>query len=175
MILQNNGPLVESRVVLHWSFKPMTTGAEPGRSSIGVLMEKRCSQCNEVKHSSLFNKNRTRKDGLQTFCRECSIILNRQRYLSNRDHHCRVMRENRSKYRQNIRSWFREYKKTISCIRCGENHPSTLDFHHNDPNVKELNIAKMVAQYSKEKILSEIEKCSVLCANCHRKLHYKDI
>lgn len=70
--------------------------------------------------------------------------------------------------------WFREYKKTLSCILCGENHHATLDFHHRDPKIKEGRITELiVSNRSMENILAEIEKCDVLCANCYRKLHYK--
>lgn len=37
-----------------------------------------------------------------------------------------------------------------------------------------MTIANMVGfAYSKERILREIEKCVVICSNCHRKLHWK--
>ena len=72
-----------------------------------------------------------------------------------------------------IKKWFREYKVKLNCTICSENHPATIDFHHDKSN-KEIGISKMIAEgYSIQKILSEIKKCKVLCANCHRKIHYK--
>lgn len=75
--------------------------------------------------------------------------------------------------RINLRKWFDEYKSALKCIRCSESHPATLHFHHVDPTQKEGNIAKVVNHnWSKKKILSEVAKCIVLCANCHAKEHY---
>lgn len=74
------------------------------------------------------------------------------------------------KYRQEIKEFVNSFK--IMCMRCGENHPACLVFHHKDPTQKLFDIAAGIAAgYGKEKLRSEITKCSVLCANCHRKLH----
>lgn len=69
--------------------------------------------------------------------------------------------------------WFKEYKSSLACVRCGENHPACLDFHHVSGE-KTSEISKMVAYgRGKQVILDEIAKCEVLCSNCHRKEHYK--
>lgn len=73
-----------------------------------------------------------------------------------------------------IRKWFSDYKKNLKCSMCKENHPATLDFHHKNGKEKEMSITKLVYEgYSIEKILKEIEKCIVVCSNCHRKIHYR--
>jgi hypothetical protein len=73
-----------------------------------------------------------------------------------------------------IRNWFQKYKSSLKCSKCMESHPSTIDFHHNSRN-KENNISKMVADgYSIERIKKEFGKCDVLCANCHRKVHFEN-
>ena len=72
-----------------------------------------------------------------------------------------------------IRKWFWEYKSGLGCCRCGENHAATIDFHHNSGD-KEKTISKMVADgYSIERICEELEKCEIVCANCHRKIHFE--
>ena len=72
-----------------------------------------------------------------------------------------------------ITKWFKEYKLSLKCEICGESHPACLDFHHRDPEEKDIEIARAVNRgRSIEKIKQEIDKCQVLCANCHRKLHY---
>ena len=76
--------------------------------------------------------------------------------------------------RHKMRIWFAEIKSNLSCATCGETHPATLDFHHVNPNEKDGAISAMVLASSKKKLLAEIEKCIVLCANCHRKLHYEE-
>ncbi len=72
--------------------------------------------------------------------------------------------------------WFKEFKSTLKCERCGENHPACIDFHHNDPTQKENAIYWGVhhARWGKKKIMAEVAKCTVLCANCHRKHHWEE-
>jgi hypothetical protein len=56
---------------------------------------------------------------------------------------------------------------------CPENHPACLDFHHKNPKQKDFEIACAIRQgWTKPRILEEIEKCIVVCSNCHRKLHW---
>lgn len=58
------------------------------------------------------------------------------------------------------------------CSQCSEKDLACLDFHHRDPSEKEGNIAEF-RRYAVAKLLAEIAKCDVLCANCHRK-HHRD-
>ena len=54
------------------------------------------------------------------------------------------------------------------CACCGYNtYACALDFDHLDPTTKIRDIAKMHTT-SIEKLNKEMEKCQVLCANCHR-------
>ena len=58
--------------------------------------------------------------------------------------------------------------KTV-CIMCGFDNPLALEFHHRNPKEKEVNIGAITRiGWGKERILKEISKCEVLCANCHR-------
>lgn len=76
--------------------------------------------------------------------------------------------------RQALKEWFADYKSTLSCERCGFSHPAALDFHHSDPTKKDGDVAYLAhAGGSKQKLLDEISKCIVLCANCHR-IHHSD-
>ncbi|MGQ3412767.1 homing endonuclease associated repeat-containing protein [Natrinema sp. LN54] len=76
--------------------------------------------------------------------------------------------------RESHRAWANELQRARGgCTRCDETDPACLDFHHLDAAEKEMAVGKLIAfGYSKERIKSEIEKCIVLCANCHRKEHY---
>ena len=71
-----------------------------------------------------------------------------------------------------LRDWLNAYRKRLSCVHCGESHPACLDFHHTDPRQKDFSLGNVKAMgWGQEKLLSEIKKCVVVCANCHRKLH----
>ena len=69
---------------------------------------------------------------------------------------------------------YQQIKSELRCSQCGESHPATLHFHHRNPKEKEFNIADFVKRGgSVEALYKEMEKCVVLCANCHAKLHYE--
>jgi len=52
---------------------------------------------------------------------------------------------------------------------CGGDFPScVMDFDHRDPTAKKYNVSQMLYRFSWKKIQDEIEKCDLVCANCHR-------
>ena len=61
------------------------------------------------------------------------------------------------------------------CLRCGEDNPLVLDFHHKDPSIKEGTITSMLNRRSMEQAKKEAQKCVLLCSNCHRKEHYEHL
>lgn len=63
-------------------------------------------------------------------------------------------------------------KENSKCKYCEENHPACLDFHHRNPTDKDRAISQAMRAFSLERLISEVEKCDIVCANCHRKLHY---
>lgn len=70
---------------------------------------------------------------------------------------------------------FMEWKATLSCTVCGENHPATLDFHHHTPHPDNIKINMLLKNKRCAFARKEIEaKCIVLCANCHRKHHHEE-
>jgi hypothetical protein len=75
--------------------------------------------------------------------------------------------------KREIKVWLNQYKATLKCSRCPENHPACLEFHHKRPSEKDINLSWAVSWgWSVERIQREIDKCVVLCANCHRKQHW---
>ncbi len=77
------------------------------------------------------------------------------------------------KRRHNLARWIEDYKKTQKCNRCPEDDFRVLVFHHVNDD-KEFNVADGARGFSLEKILREINKCEVLCYNCHAKHHYDE-
>lgn len=61
--------------------------------------------------------------------------------------------------------------KGEKCTNCGYNKcKDALEFHHVDSTEKDFNISSNITR-SWDKIKHELDKCSLLCANCHRELH----
>ncbi len=64
-----------------------------------------------------------------------------------------------------------EYKGG-KCICCGyDKYVGALEFHHTDPNGKDFSISAKGACRSWEKIKEEIDKCVLVCSNCHKEIH----
>lgn len=62
------------------------------------------------------------------------------------------------------------YLTDKSCQLCGESDPRVLDFDHLNPAQKSFGIARAIANcLNWQMILAEIDKCRILCSNCHRK------
>jgi len=58
------------------------------------------------------------------------------------------------------------------CIRCGHTgNAATFEFHHRDPSKKDFGISTGNTN-SWEKVKKEVDKCDLLCSNCHREIHY---
>lgn len=101
--------------------------------------------------------------------REDQLAAQRRHYQNNREFY---LQRNKIRKRDN-RQKVRDYKTSRGCSICGESHFACLSFHHIDPNDKKLEVNGLISRgYSWKVILREIEKCIILCENCHRKEHY---
>lgn len=66
----------------------------------------------------------------------------------------------------------REYKQARGCSRCPEKDYRCLDFHHRNPEEKSFAISKGLSdKLALHTLMKEIEKCDLLCRNCHIKLN----
>jgi hypothetical protein len=64
------------------------------------------------------------------------------------------------------------------CGICGESfHPAAMEFHHLDPEQKDFELGSFTSKHTPDtlenqnKVKAEIEKCLLVCSNCHRVLH----
>lgn len=102
--------------------------------------------------------------------REANRIYQQQYYQNNKQYYADKAKNRKLRNRL----LFAEFKKSLKCEQCGEDHIATLDFHHNDPSSKDILVSKAIATgRSLKSVFDEVEKCTVLCSNCHRKLHYE--
>lgn len=63
------------------------------------------------------------------------------------------------------------YFEEQPCVDCGEDDVRVLDLDHRDPTAKARNVSAMVSgAWNWETVLTEIGKCDVRCANCHRRV-----
>lgn len=66
--------------------------------------------------------------------------------------------------------FIQDLKTECGCFFCKESDPVALDYHHVYPHSKQFSLGAIRGQSAPE-IHREIDKCIVLCSNCHRKLH----
>ncbi len=72
-----------------------------------------------------------------------------------------------------IYEYIQGIKSQLCCVDCGEQRPAVLQSHHLNSEDKEFNIGDAIRNgISPDRIKKEIEKCIVLCANCHIMRHY---
>lgn len=77
-----------------------------------------------------------------------------------------------SRRRKKLKQMSVEYKGG-ACEHCGitSEYPDLFDFHHKDPGQKDFALSQRGLTRSWEKIKIELDKCILLCANCHRLEH----
>ena len=128
-----------------------------------------CSKCKENKELDQFSKNNSKKDGLSSWCKNCTRINGKAHYRKDPKKYLDNHRKNRK-----IRfKWFEDIKNNCKCEKCEEKRNWLLDFHHIDPTQKTLHISTAVRKSKSEEIVrKELEKCISLCSNCHRDFHY---
>ena len=110
-----------------------------------------------------------RKDRNTLEGREHNREYQKRWYAKNKKTQCSRVKEREKRISKKIA----EYKLSLKCEKCGEGHPSCLDFHHKNPLDKDCSIGNVVNRgWGWKRIEEEMEKCEVLCANCHRKEHW---
>ena len=119
-------------------------------------MDRTCRECGCTHPLNTFPKAGTIK-GVEYYRHLCSKCYSKQKL-------------NKAKDRMET---FREYKKTLKCNRCGYDDYRALQFHHTDDN-KEGTPSVIARFKSWENVMKELNKCEVLCANCHQIHHYKE-
>lgn len=130
---------------------------------------KNCVDCKLDKDESEYHKKKGSKDGLQYRCKSCNKIKARAGYVKGNT-------AGRAKsYLQKVKDAVNKIKSDVGCCLCKEIDYCCLDFHHVERNEKEHNITRLVSAKSVWKLIEEINKCIVVCSNCHRKIHYHNL
>lgn len=130
-------------------------------------MERRCSRCKLLKDENDFAgpfKSKPRKD---VYCRSCRAAYQREHYLANRSELIRKGRSRKKVELQRRVSLLLDYLEQHPCVDCGESDPLVLEFDHLVG--KAFTVADGMKSQSWAAILAELEKCEVVCVNCHRR------
>jgi len=121
-------------------------------------LEKKCTQCLEIKLTAMFYKQKqTSKNGVvwHYYDSMCKV--------------CRSEYSGKSHRRTKIEAILYKGGRCESCGYDNLDYPEVFDFHHINPSIKDFAIAKRMRSVSGVK--NELDKCVLLCSNCHRILH----
>ncbi len=144
------------------------------------MSTKLCTCCNQDKPVEEFGAGYRKKDGtvtLKSHCKQCVRDFSRRHYYKNSEvvrRYDMTSKFDRKSYaatygRQRLlafREWINSLKKK-PCKDCGGKfHPVVMDLDH-VRGEKIKNISGMWS-WEREKVLEELEKCDLICSNCHR-------
>lgn len=115
---------------------------------------KTCAKCGRDLPESAFvtqKEYKGRPARLRSYCRACDLALNHSRRMSAADK-------------------VNAIKLGLGCTDCGyDKHPHALDFDHLVGHTKVSGISRMVYNNANwDALKAEMDKCEVVCANCHR-------
>jgi hypothetical protein len=121
------------------------------------------------------------KFGRTSACRGCESERGKKSYGGNKEKHRAVCERWRKDNLASINQRMRGRRdrldelKSKPCADCGGTFPPyVMDFDHRDPSQKSFTISKRFANRW-ERLLEEIAKCDVVCANCHRVRTYRQL
>jgi len=132
-------------------------------------MDKYCGKCKKsLPIESFAFKSKLRKKYC-AYCKVCNRIYQKRHYLLNADDYKNKRTVRRERVRREYFKLIRDYLESHHCIDCGEKDILVLEFDH-VRGEKFSEVTTMINDtYSWDKILKEIDKCDVRCANCHRR------
>lgn len=128
-----------------------------------------CTKCSKEKDEHDF-RWRIRLEGKrQSWCKECFKEHERRAWQDNPERRKSAMDSNTGRRKRNAQFVW-DYLVQHPCVMCGESDPVVLEFDHREQSIKKGTICDMSrTSMGLETITEEIQKCDVLCANCHRR------
>lgn len=132
-------------------------------------MERACTKCNVVQPIENFPWKNQLLGKRHAVCKTCTAVRSKRLYNEDRESQIERVRVNNRRYREQARTFVLAYLLTHPCSGCGEKDPRVLEFHHEGE--KENEVSRLMGRGASLEVLkAEMDKCRVLCANCHRKL-----
>lgn len=130
-------------------------------------MERRCARCGTEKPIDEFAGGTARNRKRDCYCRPCRAEYGREHYLANRQRYIAKAKQRSEARRERNYGLLVAYLFDRPCADCGERDVLVLEFDHLAD--KEFSIGRAFRDKAWPEILVEIEKCEVVCANCHRR------
>lgn len=143
--------------------------APPVQLLIDALFDLRvCRVCGETKPLVDFPFRSLKKQTRQWICLACQRIYSRAWYGQNRKWHIARVHKSTVCARRAAAAALREYLRGRACVDCGEDDPRVFEFDHIRDKTAEVSVLVHTGQ-PWSVIETEIGKCEIRCANCHRR------
>lgn len=132
-----------------------------------------CKKCGQEKPLTSFPVRKVRGKPYRRYvCGACKTSGWRSRHKEQEVNNQRKAREKAKQNRLITKCRLLEHLNQFVCQTCGFHNPLALCFHHRDPATKLFAIASGVGRrFSLTRLKLEVEKCDVVCLNCHSLLH----
>lgn len=138
-------------------------------------MKKICPNCQSNLNLDEFNwkiKNIKRA----SYCKNCSRAYIKNHYDNNRSYYLKKAKRRGKELKRQLHEYLFNYLSKSECVDCGEKDILVLEFDHREKIEKSYNISHIHRNsMTLDTLISEIEKCDVRCANCHRRKTEKEI
>jgi len=127
-----------------------------GRTISGALQRdapiRTCRRCKADLSADDFHTNNRNRGYKNSYCKDCQTAR---------------IRRGRQQFKDECIAY-----KGGRCESCGYDRcRDALDFHHRDPSAKEFKLSKHPRKVLDQTLKDELDKCSLLCSNCHREEH----
>ena len=127
-----------------------------------------CSKCKEELPLEAFYTSKKSKDGRQSYCTPCKKVNSAARYKAAPE---KWLDRNRRQRARNY-TYVEQYLREHPCVDCGNSDIRVLEFDHVHGE-KAAEVSDLARGYSLERLIEEIAKCEIRCANCHRIVTYE--
>jgi len=134
-------------------------------------MTKVCTKCKIEKDITEFYCDKRNKNGFCPQCKKCTLEFHFIQYHKYPQKHRDARSKSDRKYRLHQKQQAVDYKGG-KCQVCGYNkYLGALEFHHINPEEKQHGIGVLMRHQWGE-IKSELDKCILVCSNCHKEIHH---
>lgn len=138
-----------------------------------MMNTKTCTKCGVEKAIDEFPWKNSKKGKRHAVCKSCTAVRSNNWYHANKEHHLRNVMNHTLKNRQKLKDYVGDYLSKNPCVVCGETDPVVLEFDHIQG--KDAAIAELIRlNVPLTRLQEEIEKCQVLCCNCHKRKTAKE-
>lgn len=130
-----------------------------------------CTKCEIEKEEFEFHKRANIPSGLKSWCKECSKKHEQNKSDEEKKKRYKQIKVSDKARKLKLFEKLKEYTtENNGCKICGELDYVVLEFDHRDRKEKSFTIANAVGKaMSWDKLIVELKKCDILCANCHRR------